>query len=137
MTQQHDPQEEKRLESVESQLAPEEETEETVDKDEYMSKWGEMANRLSDKAWNWVQIFLGAAFGIGAGMCVYFIQSEGFLPLNFIVALAVVRLGPDFSEKWLERLMPKVRLYMIIVLLAAVIGFCVYLFASGQPFFAE
>lgn len=93
---------------------------------DYMSDWGRRANALSEKAWRICQILMGAVMGLACAACLLFFQSDGFLPVNFIVAFLLAKFGPDFVEKWFERKAPVSRGALLIALAAALAVYIVY-----------
>lgn len=93
---------------------------------DYMSDWGRRANALSEKAWRICQILMGAVMGLACAACLLFFRSDGFLPVNFIVAFLLAKFGPDFVEKWFERKAPTSRGALLIALAAALAAYIVY-----------
>lgn len=100
--------------------------------DEYMSEWGRRANALSEGVWKWCQVVLGVVLGLACAACLFFFQSDGFLPINFLVAFLLAKFGPDLVEKWFERKMPKVRIALLVALAVALVVYVVYNLALGQ-----
>lgn len=94
--------------------------------EDYMSDWGRRANALSEKAWKICQILMGATMGLICAACLLFFQSDGFLPVNFIIAFLLAKFGPDFVEKWFERDASTSRVALLAALAAALVLYIVY-----------
>jgi hypothetical protein len=110
---------------------PEEEKEA---QDQNLTPFAQSVAKIDDARWIVYQNFGGVALGLVAGALLFLVKSDGsFLPMNFIVALAVAKFLPDYVEKQAGRSLRRARLVMVFAILATMLGYLVYIFATQGP----
>jgi hypothetical protein len=84
----------------------------------------EKVAKIEEKLWLRYQTIGGAVLGLAACAMLFLVKDEGsFLPLNFILALAIAKFVPDYLEKQMSRRLSRARVALIITMLVAMLGF--------------
>ncbi|MEG1843212.1 MAG: hypothetical protein RR296_03135 [Clostridia bacterium] len=97
----------------------------------YMNAIAQKVNALSLEAWKKWQIAGGGVLGLVCAACLFFLPGEGFLPLNFIVALLVAMTIPNVIEKQLQRKLGIGRTALVIALAATLLSYLAYHLLTG------
>ncbi len=93
----------------------------------------EKAAKIDEKLWVRYQTIGGVVLGAAAGAMLFLVKDEGsFLPLNFILALAIAKFLPDYLEKQTGRSLRRARIALILVNAGGVLGYGLH--AADQGF---
>lgn len=89
---------------------------------------------IDDKHWLIYQTIGGAVLGVAAGALLFLVKDDGsFLPINFVLALAVAKFLPDFLEKQMSRSLRRARLVMVFTMLAMMLAFVGVILVTKGP----
>ena len=89
---------------------------------------------IDEKTWLKYQTIAGAVLGAAAGAILVLIRDDGsFLPLNFVIALALVKFLPDYMEKQTGRSLSRARIAMVILMAAAILTYAGYILITKGP----
>ena len=89
---------------------------------------------IDEKHWLKYQTIAGAVLGAAAGAILFLVKDDGsLLPLNFILALALVKFLPDYMEKQTGRSLSRARISMVILMAAAILAYVGYILLTKGP----
>ena len=107
---------------------PENENHESEQK---LSPFAEKIAKIDEARWTTYQNLGGVVLGLSTGAILFLMKSDGsFLPMNFILALALAKFVPDYVEKQGGRTLRRARIVMIVVMLAAMLAYLGYIFLT-------
>ena len=87
----------------------------------------EKVANIEESLWLKYQTIGGVVLGAAAGAMLFLIKDDGsLLPLNFILALVLAKFVPDYMEKQFSRSLRRARIALILVMLAAILGYAGY-----------
>ena len=91
----------------------------------------EKVSKIEESLWLKYQTIGGAVLGAAAGAMLFLIKDDGsLLPLNFILALVFAKFVPDYMEKQFGRSLRRARIALILVMLAAILGYAGYMVST-------
>jgi uncharacterized membrane protein YoaK (UPF0700 family) len=91
----------------------------------------EKVSKIDEKQWLNYQTIAGAVLGAATGALLFLVKDDGsMLPLNFIIALVVAKFLPDYAEKQMQRSLSRARIALVIMLVAAILGYVGYTLAT-------
>ena len=104
-------------------------------KEEAVPKTGILlyVEKMSEELWEKWSIACGVLMGVGATACLFLIpESEGFLPMNMMMALFLAMILPNVLENRLERRAPAGRTALLISMASSLAVFFLAYLITGK-----